>query len=93
MTYKQEQSPTLQMNKKVDENDIIVLQNLQQRYNELVFEAGRLYLAQNELDKARSAFEKQFSEFQASEQELTKRMNQKYGEGTIDLENKEFISA
>ena len=81
------------MNKKVDDNDIIVLQNLQQQYNTLLIEAGRLYLAQNELDTSRSDFDKRFSEFRSSEQEITKRMNEKYGEGTIDLENKEFISA
>ena len=79
--------------KKIEKNDIIVLKNLQNQYNELLIEAGQLYLTQNELDKARSDFEQRFNEFRSSEREITKRMNQKYGEGTIDLEKEEFISA
>jgi hypothetical protein len=79
--------------KKIEKNDIIVLRNLQNQYNEFLIEAGQLYLAQNKLDKARSDFEKRLSEFESSEREITKRMNQKYGDGTIDLEKEEFISA
>lgn len=79
--------------KKIEKNDIIVLRNLQNQYNDFLIEAGQIYLTQIELDKARSDFEKRLSEFRSSEQEITKRMNQKYGEGTIDLEKEEFISA
>lgn len=79
-------------NKKVEENDIIVITNLQTKYNELLAEAGQIFIAQSELDNARNAFEKKLAEFRATEQDITKRMSQKYGDGTIDLENKEFIS-
>ena len=78
-------------NQKVEENDIIVINNLQTKYNELLVEAGQIFIAQAELDNARKAFEKKLSEFRTTEQDITKRMSQKYGDGTIDLENKEFI--
>jgi hypothetical protein len=80
-------------NQKVEENDIIVINNLQTKYNELLVEAGQIFIAQAELDNARKAFEKKLSEFRTTEQDITKRMSQKYGDGTIDLENKEFISS
>ena len=80
-------------NQKVEENDIIVINNLQTKYNELLVAAGQIFIAQAELDNARKAFEKKLSEFRTTEQDITKRMSQKYGDGTIDLENKEFISS
>ena len=80
-------------NQKIEENDIIVINNLQTKYNELLVEAGEIFIARAELDNARRALEKKLSEFRTTEQDITKRMSQKYGDGTIDLENKEFISS
>jgi hypothetical protein len=79
-------------NRKVDENDVTVINNIQSKYNELLVEAGQIFIAQSELDNARKDFEKRLFEFRTTEQDVTKRMSQKYGDGTIDLEKNEFIS-
>jgi len=79
------------MNKKIEDKDLTVLTNIQRTYNELLGEAGRLYLAQNELDRARSDFEKRYDKFQLDEKEIINKFTDKYGEGTIDFEKKELI--
>jgi hypothetical protein len=81
------------MNKKIEDKDLTVLTNIQRTYNELLVEAGRLYLAQNELDRARSDFEKRYDKFQLDEKEIVNKFTAKYGEGTIDFEKKELVSS
>jgi hypothetical protein len=79
------------MNKKIEDKDLTVLTNIQRTYNELLIEAGRLYLTQNELDRARSDFEKRYDKFQLDEKEIINKFTDKYGEGTVDFEKKELI--
>jgi len=82
---------------KMSKDEIDRLKKLQEDYNKKTFEFGRLMQAQIEIDNQRLEWEEQRSrltekylEIQKQEIELAKELENKYGEGKVDLETEEF---
>jgi hypothetical protein len=78
-------------NTKLTQEEVQSLQELQQQRQAVALEFGTLELTQIELDNRREELENFYSELKNKEQELGKEFSNKYGNGSIDLENGEFI--
>jgi hypothetical protein len=78
-------------NTKLTQEEVQSLQELQQQRQAVALEFGTLELTQIELDNRREELENFYSELKNKEQELGNELSNKYGNGSIDLENGEFI--
>ena len=78
-------------NTKLTQEEVQSLQELQQQRQAVALEFGTLELTQIELDNRREELENFYSELKNKEQQLGKELSDKYGNGSIDLENGEFI--
>jgi len=78
-------------NTKLTQEEVQSLQELQQQRQAVALEFGTLELTQIELDNRREELENFYSELKNKEQEIGKELSDKYGNGSIDLENGEFI--
>ena len=83
---------------KLTEQEIKLLKDLKQKNEAKMFEFGQvemeIILADRHIvslyDK-KSNLQKEFESMQDSEQETAKVLNEKYGDGSIDLDKGEFI--
>ena len=80
-------------NKKLTEEEVKGLQELQQKNAALVNELGSIELANIGLEERRENAEKYLFELREEEKELAKSLEEKYGIGSIDLNEGEFIPA
>ena len=82
---------------KMTQEDIDRLKQLQEEYNKKTFEFGRLYQAKIEIDNQLIEWEEQnliltneYKKLQENETKLAKDLEQKYGQGKVNLETGEF---
>ena len=78
---------------KLTEEEVKSLQELQQKNAALVNELGSIELANIGLEERRENAEKFLFELREEEKELAKSLEDKYGVGSIDLNEGEFIPA
>lgn len=78
-------------NKKLTEEQLKALNELQQKNQMLITELGQISLAEINLETRREAAEKFLGELRTAEQNLAKQLEDAYGAGTIDLNKGEFI--
>lgn len=78
-------------NKKLTEEQLKALNELQQKNQMLITELGQISLAEINLETRREAAEKFLGELRTAEQNLAKQLEDTYGAGTIDLNKGEFI--
>ena len=78
---------------KLTEEEVKSLQELQQKNAALVNELGSIELANIGLEERRENAEKFLFELREEEKELAKSLEEKYGVGSIDLNEGEFIPA
>ena len=78
-------------NKKLTEEQLKALNELQQKNQMLITELGQISLAEINLETRREAAEKFLGELRTAEQTLAKELEDAYGAGTIDLNKGEFI--
>ena len=82
---------------KISQEDIDRLKKLNEEYNKKTFEFGRLYQAKIEIDNQLIEWEEQnlkltteYRQLQESETKLAKELEEKYGQGQVNLETGEF---
>jgi hypothetical protein len=80
-------------NQKLTQEELDKLQELSNKNNALVQELGTISLAEINLEDRKVKAEEFLTELRESEKELVKELEDKYGIGSIDLKEGEFIPA
>lgn len=80
-------------NQKLTEEELKGLSELQQKNAALVSELGQIELSNIALEERRENAEKFLADLREEEQTLAKTLEDKYGVGSIDLKEGEFIPA
>jgi len=83
---------------KLTQEELDNLKNLKERSNSKVYEFGQLEIEMllthqylESLDNAKNKLNTDFATLQTEEQDAAKALNEKYGDGSVDLEKGEFI--
>ena len=71
-------------------NDLITLQ---QQQNEFIVQLGQIEYQISSLDKRKEEIKKLIDNFEENQLSMSTKLKEKYGEGTVNLENGEFIKA
>ena len=80
-------------NKKLSKKGVEGIQEIQNRTQAVKTELGQLGLAEIDLKNRRSNVESYLVETQELETKLVKELEEKYGKGSIVMQNGEFIPA
>tara|TARA_Y100000004_G_C8757645_1_gene345139 strand:- start:24 stop:281 length:258 start_codon:yes stop_codon:yes gene_type:complete len=80
-------------NKKVilEKSEIEELSNLKQKFQDLVVVIGNAELQIIEINKRKENLKKALDSIQEEEKVLAKKLEEKYGQGTISLTSGEFL--
>lgn len=78
-------------NKKLTQEEIAQIKNIQDRMQAVQTELGQLELAKMDLANRRKNVEDYLQETRDTEAELVKELEEKYGKGTINLDTEEFV--
>jgi len=79
-------------NKKLTEEELKSIQDLQTLRQNIILELGNLEVYQYDIDTRKEELYTTLDEIRVSDAKLGKELNEKYGDGSIDLEKGEFIS-
>jgi len=79
------------MNKKLTQEEIDSLNNLKKNYTELTSIIGNVEIQIMTLNLQKDEFKNNLIQLQQEEIKLGKELEEKYGNGSISLENGEFI--
>jgi len=77
-------------NKKLSEKELQPLKEYQEKTNIIVVSLGKLDLQINSLENTKKNLIKEYQELETSQQKTALELQDKYGEGNIDLESGEF---
>lgn len=84
--------------KEFDQEDIDTVKSLQSKYARTTAQIGQveieLYLLNKRLEQTKELREKLFTDYaslQDDESELVKKLNEKYGDGVLDIDSGKFI--
>lgn len=80
-------------NQKLAQEELDKLQELQQKNAALVQELGSISLGEIKLTERKTSAEAFLGELRQSETDMVKELEEKYGVGSIDLKEGEFIPA
>tara|TARA_B100001113_G_C20806837_1_gene490706 strand:- start:343 stop:594 length:252 start_codon:yes stop_codon:yes gene_type:complete len=80
-------------NIKLSEKEVEKLNELQDSLSATIERFGRITAAEIELREGREELENKFKQLRSSQQEFAAELQEKYGEGTINLETGEFINS
>ena len=75
----------------LEKNEIEELSNLKQKFQDLVRVIGNAELQLIEINKTKKTLEKALDSIQEEEKVLAKKLEEKYGQGTISLDSGEFL--
>jgi hypothetical protein len=78
-------------NTKLTQEEIQQLQEIQQQNQSLALEFGNLEISKIQIENRYDELVKIYSQLKTRENEIGKTLSEKYGNGTIDLDNGEFI--
>ena len=78
-------------NKKLTSEEIEKLQEIQQKNAAVATELGNLEITKLQLEARKGDVIKFYNDLKEEEQTFGKELSDKYGNGSIDLENGEFI--
>jgi hypothetical protein len=77
-------------NKKLSTKELQPLKEYQEKINIIIVSLGKLDLQINSLENTKKNLIKEYQELETSQQKTALELQDKYGEGNIDLENGEF---
>jgi len=77
-------------NKKLSEKELQPLKEYQEKINIIIVSLGKLDLQINSLENTKKDLIKEYQELEISQQKTALELQNKYGEGNIDLESGEF---
>ena len=73
--------------------EIELLSQLQQQQNDLIFGLGQVEYQMSFLNRQKDDIRTQLNEIEQTQRQSGQELEQKYGQGTINLESGEFIKA
>lgn len=86
--------------KTLSEEEVAMISDIRQKTSEKIMQFGEIELEMiwlekrtNDLNKFKNDLKQELYQLQTSEKDLSDQLNQKYGEGTLNLDKKEFIPA
>ena len=80
-------------NKKLTQEELQTIAELQQKNNAVVSELGQIELTRMAVEARRANAETYLADLRKEEDEFGKTLSDKYGAGSIDLESGEFVPA
>lgn len=78
-------------NQKLSKEELGKIEEIQKRVQAVRTELGNVGLAEIDLKTRKANIEQYLTETQEQEAEVVKELEEKYGKGSIDLQNGEFI--
>ena len=78
--------------KVLTQEEIAQLQNIQQERYSVIDKFGTIEIQFQELESAKQKLKLEYEQLKQKEEILGKQLQEKYGDGTINLEKGEFIS-
>ena len=79
-------------NQKLSQEELEKISDIQTRMQTIQTELGKLELAKMDLKTRRKAIERFIDESRNLEAELARELQEKYGKGTINLDEKVFVA-
>ena len=80
-------------NIKLSKKEVERLENLQNSLAVTIDRLGQVGAAEIELEERKKELKSEFKKLRSSQQKLATELQEKYGEGTINLETGEFINS
>lgn len=80
------------MKTKLEQRELEVIQKFQQQENSLVHSLGEITVTEILLNDKKEIYKKELIKLQKDQSEFVKILNDKYGDGNINLETGEFES-
>ena len=71
--------------------EIEQLSSLQEKQSDFVIQFGQVEYQINILERQKKSIKQQIETFEESQVQLAKQLETKYGQGTVNLENGEFV--
>ena len=78
--------------KKLSEKELTILKEYQKQQNAITFDLGQVDIQKAFLEGKRSSILDGLADLQEKSNKTAKELQEKYGEGNIDLETGEFIT-
>lgn len=75
----------------LNKEEITQLSSLQEQQNDFVIQLGQTEYQINILERQKKSIKQQIENFEESQVQLAKQLETKYGQGTVNLENGEFV--
>tara|TARA_R110002033_G_scaffold157038_1_gene193186 strand:+ start:239 stop:487 length:249 start_codon:yes stop_codon:yes gene_type:complete len=73
--------------------EITQLSSLQEQQNDFVIQLGQTEYQINILERQKKTIKQQIETFEESQVQLAKQLEDKYGQGSVNLESGEFLKA
>ena len=73
--------------------EITQLSSLQEQQNDFVIQLGQTEYQINILERQKISIKQQIEKFEESQVQLAKQLEDKYGQGSVNLESGEFLKA
>ena len=73
--------------------EITQLSSLQEQQNDFVIQLGQTEYQINLLERQKISIKQQIEKFEESQVRLAKQLEDKYGQGSVNLESGEFLKA
>ena len=77
----------------LNKEEITQLSSLQEQQNDFVIQLGQTEYQINLLERQKISIKQQIEKFEESQVQLAKQLEDKYGQGSVNLENGEFLKA
>tara|TARA_B110000858_G_C17493530_1_gene332723 strand:- start:269 stop:556 length:288 start_codon:yes stop_codon:yes gene_type:complete len=78
---------------KFTEDELKSISDLQTSYNQITMAMGQISISRINMDERESQLTSTLVETRAKEEEIAKGLTEKYGKGTLDINNGEFTPA
>jgi len=80
-------------NTKLSESELQQLQDFQRQDNEITFALGQLEVRKTFIEISKQNLQNDYRSLVQKQEALGKELQEKYGDGSIDLEKGEFVSS
>ena len=80
-------------NKKLSEKELQQLKDFQVQSNNIIFALGQLHLREVFTKESKDKLIKEYKALSSQSDSIARDLQEKYGEGSIDLEKGEFIKS
>ena len=77
----------------LNEEEIKQLSSLQEKQSDFVIQLGQVEYQINILKRQKNSIKQQIETFEESQVQLDKQLENKYGQGSVNLESGEFVKA